>query len=297
MPLILDVRESGSTPTIARLHITPTLGTMRVAKLAPSAVQHLLRAKLDDGLSPRTVRLIRVVLVQALKAAERWGLAARNVAALTEGPPVRRGPGRSLSVAQAKTFLQAVQGDRHEALYVLLISLGLRRGEALGLQWGDVELDAGVMHIDRALKRLRGELVIGDLKTVTSRRSLHIPQPLVEVLRAHRRRQLAERLEVGPAWTETDLVFTSKVGTPVDPDNLSKAFARLSESAGLGRWHLHELRHSSASLMLAQGVPLEVVSDVLGHSGIAITKDVYGHIMAAQKQDAADAMGRALWGA
>ena len=209
-----------------------------------------------------------------------------------------RPSGRSLTVEQAQTLLEAARGDRLEALYVVLVSLGLRRGEALGLQWSDLDLDVqSLMRIERALKRERGKLVLGELKTASSRRTLHVPSPVLDALRAHRRRQRAERLAIGGAWARTGLVFTTPLGTPVDPDNFSKAFGRLCERAGLGRWHLHELRHSAASIMLAQGVPLEVVSDVLGHSGIAITSDVYGHILVEQKRNAAHAMGQALWGA
>jgi integrase len=185
---------------------------------------------------------------------------------------------------------------------VLMLSLGLRRGEALGLAWDDVDLDAGALRVRRALKRERdvktgrSRLVLGDVKTAGSRRSLNVPTPMVDMLRGHRRRQAEERLAVGAEWQDSGLVFTTPIGTPIDPANFRHAFAALCKRAGLGHWHPHELRHSAASIMLAQGVPLEVVSGVLGHSSIRMTKDVYGHIMAPQREAAAEAMGRALWG-
>lgn len=207
----------------------------------------------------------------------------------------RRG-GRSLTPVEAKALLGAARGDRLEALYVTMLSLGLRRGEALGLAWEDVDLDKGILRVRQAVKLEGGRLVIGEVKTAGSRRSLNLPGRLVEVLRAHRLRQLEERLAAGERWHHQGLVFTTTVGTPIDPHNRRRSFVSLCKRAGLGHWHPHELRHSAASIMLAQGVPLEVVSDVLGHSSIRITKDVYGHVMEPQKRQAADAMARALWG-
>ena len=177
-----------------------------------------------------------------------------------------------------------------------MLGLGLRRGEALGLAWSDVSLDRGVLVIRHALKREGGTLVLGEVKTAKSRRSLNIPRPVVDSLKAHRARQTQERLAVGEAWTDSGLVFTTQVGTPLDPRNIYRDFVGVCERSGLGRWHPHELRHSAASIMLAQGVPIEVVSDILGHSSIRMTADVYGHILEPQRAAAADAMAEALWG-
>jgi len=129
-----------------------------------------------------------------------------------------------------------------------------------------------------------------------SRRTLALPHKCVEALREHRVRQMEDRLAAGPLWQDHGLIFASEVGTPMDPDNFSHSFARLCERAGLGHWHPHELRHSGASLMLAQGTRLEVVSEVLGHASIAITKDVYGHLMEGDKRAAGESMSRALFG-
>ena len=283
--------------TIARLHVLPTLGRIKLARLTPAEVQALLTSKQAEGYSASTVRRIRAVLVQAIKQAERWGLAHRNVAALTDGPRMAKREGRSLTIEQARVLLNTAKGDRLEALYVVLLSLGLRRGEALGLAWGDLDLDTHTLIVRQALKREGGVLVLGTVKTAGSRRALNIPSTVADTLRAHRRRQADERLAAGSAWTDTGLVFTTTIGTPIDPANFRHCFAHLCQRAGLGHWHPHELRHSAASLMLAQGVPLEVVSEILGHASIRMTKDVYGHIMAPQRQAAADAMGQALWGA
>lgn len=283
--------------TLARLHLVPALGRSRLAKLTPMDVQVLLRSKLEAGYSASTVRALRKLLVQAIGQAERWGLVSRNVAALTDGPKLPASDGRSLTPAEARRLLDAVRGDRLEACWVLLLSLGLRRGEALGLSWDDVDLDAGLLRVRRQLKKEGSRVVLGEVKTAGSRRAVNLPAPVVTLLRVHRARQAEERLALGAAWTDSGLVFTTAIGTPIDPDNFRRRFAGIAETAGLGRWHVHELRHSAASIMLASGVPLEVVSKVLGHASIRITADVYGHVMDPQRQQAADAMGRVLFGA
>jgi integrase len=282
--------------SVADLHIRPTLGKRQITKLVPADVDALMSAKLDAGYSVSTVRRIRAILVQSLNQAERWGLVVRNVAAVTRGPRAKRTEGRTLTPSQARQLLASLSGHRLETLYVTMLGLGLRRGEALGLAWADVSLDRGVLVIRHALKREGGTLVLGEVKTAKSRRSLNIPRPVVESLKAHRARQAQDRLAVGEAWTDSGLVFTTQVGTPLDPRNIYRDFVGVCERSGLGRWHPHELRHSAASIMLAQGVPIEVVSDILGHSSIRMTADVYGHILEPQRAAAADAMGEALWG-
>ena len=138
--------------------------------------------------------------------------------------------------------------------------------------------------------------MLRDLKTKRSRRTLHLTPALDTQLRSHRARQVTERLAAGPAWVESDLAFTTRTGTPLDPDNVRRYFQRLCKEAGLGHWTLHELRHSAASIMLAQGTPLWVVSEVLGHASLAITKDVYGHLLGAEKQDATESITDVLLG-
>ncbi|MEY2590544.1 MAG: hypothetical protein QOJ67_2528 [Acidimicrobiaceae bacterium] len=296
-------------------HIVPDLGPKRLARLTPTDVERLVRAKSAQGLSVSTVSRVRAVLVQSLKQAERWGLVARNVAALTDGPKQRGNDGRSLTVDQAKVLLAAVAGDRLEALYVVALSLGLRPGEVLGLAWADVDTEARTLHVRQAVKRetvnplgpsaalnpddpgkRTSRLVVGEVKTPKSRRALNLPAGVAAALVAHRRRHNVERLAAGPSWVDHGLVFPTATGGPIEPRNLRRRLSDLCVKAGLGHWHPHELRHSAASIMLAQGVPLEVVSEILGHASIRLTKDTYGHLVGPQMQDAADAIGRALFG-
>ena len=286
-----------------RLHIKPTLGYAPMSRISVRDVDRLLAAKRESGYSANTVRLIRTILRRALASAEREGLLNRNVAALSSPPRLKRTPGRSLTTQQLRQLLNEVAGHRLEALFVLMLAFGLRRGEALGLRWHDLNTARATLGVTHGVRRLKNRnqgqpktvLILSELKTARSRRTLYLTPPLTEALARHRQRQDAERALVGQDWPDTGLIFTTAFGTMLDPDNLSHQFARICGRAGLGHWHAHELRHSAASLMLAQGTPLHVVSEILGHSSIAVTKDVYGHLDEGEKRAAAEAMTAILF--
>lgn len=291
---------------IARYHLRPELGRRRLASLTVSEIDRLLAAKLDAGLSISTVRRIRSVLAQAITQAERWGLASRNVAKLSAPPKASRQEGRTLTIEQAKGLMAHLQGHRRQTLFVTMLTTGLRRGEALGLKWEDVDFEQGKLFVRRQLRRdvgsfdvanrrhIGGSLVLVEPKTNSSRRAIDLPSIATEMLGLQRERQDCDRRVAREAWQESGHVFTTNIGTLLDPRNISREFATVAEQAGLGRWHIHELRHSAASLMLGGGVPIEVVSDVLGHSSIRITADTYGHIGASQRLAAALAIESAL---
>jgi integrase len=291
-----------------RLHLEPALGRKKLSKLTVAEVDAVWAAKRAAGYRPNSIRIMRAVLRRALGQAEREGLITRNVAALSSPPRMSQPDGRSLSVDQARKLLEAARGDRLETAYLLLLSYGLRRGELLGLAWADFDPEDRTLVVRRSVKRRkssRGDdgtyaggnasrIEVSELKTRRSRRVLYLTPGIVEALQAHAGRQGEERHGAANLWSDWGLIFTSQVGTPIDPDNFAKEFVRLCESAGLGHWHPHEARHSAASVMLAQGVPLEVVSEVLGHSSIYITKDVYGHLAEGAKRSAAERMAAVL---
>ncbi len=261
--------------SVAAHHIVPAIGRVKVAKLTPAQIDRQMSEKLDAGLSVSTVRHIRAVLAQALDQEVRWGSVPRNVASLNRGPKQTHTEGRTLTPEQARSLLGSLRGHRNEALYALMLSTGLRRGEALGLRWADVDVEAGTMAVSRQLKREGGRLVTADTKTARSRRSVNLPEPMVAGI-GRPRRQAEQRLAFGDAWVNSGFVFTTSVGTPIDRRNLYREFQQVCRNAGLGDWHPHELRHSAAGLMLAQGVKLQVVSEVLGHPSVRMTADVYG---------------------
>ena len=283
-------------------HIVPfvlpggrTLGSKKVAKLTFSDVDALLDAKREAGLSASTRRLIRSVLVQATNQAMKWRIVTRNEAAMSTHVTVKRTEGRSLSPAQAKRLMETLKTCSMGSLFTVMLTTGMRRGEALGLRWEDVDLEKGVIHVRQQLQRINGELKATEVKTDRSRRSINLAEPTVVALKEHKAAQKRERL-ASPAWTETGHVFTTGLGTPLDPRNVAKQFESNCLKAKIGKWHPHELRHSAATLMLATGTPLQVVSAVLGHASIRITGDVYGHVLDPQRQDAADALAGVLYG-
>jgi integrase len=308
LPARVEQSTAADYADTVRLHLKPGLGSKTLTKLSVSEVNALWASKRNAGYSANSIRIMRTVLRSALHQAEREGLLVRNVAALSDPPRIGHTEGRSLSIAEARSLLDAASGDRLEALYAITLILGLRRSEALGLSWSDIDLGAGFVRVRRQLRReripveerqetgRRTQLVLRELKTKRSRRTLHLTPSLDSLLRSHRARQAREQLAAGPGWAESDLVFTTKKGTPIDPDNFARYFHRLCKRAGLGHWTPHELRHSAASIMLAQGTPLYVVSEVLGHASVAITKDVYGHLIGGEKQEATEAITDVLFG-
>lgn len=260
-------------------HLRGGLGATKLTALTPSAVTKFLNSKTGTGLSPASVNRLRSVLHQALRLAEIDGLVVRNVAALTDAIPLGSTSSRSMSAAEARELLQAVDGHRLAALFIIQLTMGLRPGEVAGLLWDDVDERAGVVHVRRSLKHTAGKLELGPTKTRRSIRSLQMPQLAAEAVRRHRHAQRLERLAAGPAWVDQGLVFTTEVGSPVDPSNLRRTLLRLTEGAGLGRWSPNELRHSAVSLMSAAGVPIEAIADQVGHETTRTTQTVYRHML------------------
>lgn len=262
-------------------------------------------SKLEAGLSPRSVQSVHAILRRALGTAEKWGLASRNVARLVDPPRVCRDEVRCLDVDQARAFLAAIRGHRLEGLFTTAVAIGLRQGEALGLRWSDIDLEAGQLSVRHTLVPLpvamredggrRGSrLVLAEPKTARSRRTIALPGVVVSALREHRRTQAAERLWAGSRWTDKDFVFTSTLGTPLDSRNVTHELQRVLASAELPRLRFHDLRHTAATLLLAQGVHPRVVMETLGHSTFAMTMNVYSHVIPALGRDTADRMDALL---
>ena len=279
---------------IVRLHLEPGLGRIRLIKLAPTDIRAMLNRKREAGLSPRRVQYIHAVLRIALGQAEGDGLVFRNAAKLVKvngGSQVEILP---FSVEEARTFLAAVRGDRLEALYVTALTLGMRQGEILGLQWPDIDLALGMVAIRRTLVRVNGTITFPEPKTERSRRGLWLPQMTIDALRAHHVRQTEERLIAGPLWKDTGLVFTTVTGEPLRDSSVTKAFQRVLHTAGLRNQRFHDLRHAAASFLLAQGFEMREIMGILGHSSIALTANLYTHLMPAVKQEAAARMDAIL---
>lgn len=279
---------------LIRLHAIPALGHHPLAKLGPQHVAALLKAKTEAGLSPRRVHHIRAVLRNALNQAVRWRLIVYNPAALVEPPRQVAREVKPFVPSEVRALMTAVEDDRLAALFRLALTLGLRQGEVLGLRWEDVDLDGGTLRVRHALQRIDGVLTLKEPKSEKSKRTLRLPPSLVTALRAHHDRQAFDRATAGPRWVESRLVFATGTGTPLDPRNVIRSWHRLLNAHGLTRRPFHTCRHTAASLLLAEGVPLKVVQEVLGHSLLSTTADIYAHLTPAAFQEAADAMERAL---
>lgn len=283
--------------TIVTQYLIPRLGRTPLAKLSPQDVQRfqneLLRTKVRRGvgtISTGTVANARRVLGRALEQATRWRLIPRNPVRLVDGPHVTRKEITPLEPEQARQLLASVQGNRLEALFTVALALGLRRGEALGLKWEDVDLDDARINVRRALQRTKNGLELLDVKTKKSRRTVSLPLFAIRALQRHRQRQGEERDAASGLWVETGLVFTGEFGSPLDPQRATRSFARALKRAGLPHQRFHDLRHSCASLLLAQGLDLKVIQEVLGHSTITITANLYAHVLMGLKRQAAAQM-------
>jgi integrase len=292
-----------------RLHVVPQLGHIRLRKLQPQDVRAFLAERLEAGLSTSMVRDLRAVLKTALNQAVKDGYIRRNAAALAEPFEVESKPMDVYTPEEARRLLEAARGDRLEALWTTAVAIGLREGESKGLEWDDIDFVRGLLTVRHNLQRVhrvrRGDVVKeGERKTelLTGRPKarqhkldppLPLPRLVVESLQRHRALQEEERRLAGSAWKgDGRLVFTTRVGTP--HEHLDLEFHRLCDKAALRRIRLHDLRHSAASILIAQGVHPKAIQELLRHRSIQITMDRCGHLFDQVRRETADKMDAVL---
>ncbi len=293
-----------------RLHIEPSLGDVRFDKLTPARVrawQTQLLTKISSRgrpLSTRTVAYCHAILRKALNDALRDEVPGvrRNVVTLVEPPRVARGgSGRPLDLAQIASVVQAIDEDPHRVLWLTYLGLGLRRGEALALRWSAIDLDAGTATIAASLKRRRtddvspsgrrrGHLVEDSPKTQASNAKVAVPTPVIELWREHLAAQRRNRL-AAPVWMDPDLVFTTSIGSAIEPRNINRAWGAVCARAGIEAVRVHDLRHTMAALMLRQGADVKVVQRALRHTRHATTADIYMTVLEDVQRAGADRMG------
>ncbi|MFG1945760.1 tyrosine-type recombinase/integrase [Nonomuraea sp. NPDC048826] len=240
------------------------------------------------------IQFIHAVLRNALENAVREETIARNVAKLVKISPPKYKVNRGLTVAQAKAIIKASKGHRLGALYVLAVCLGLRRGELLGLRWQDVDLEAGTLEVTQTLQRVGGRLQFVGPKTEDSARTVPLPSVCLDALKEHRKRQFIEQSNQYPDWEDHGLVFPSRRGTPMEPDNLRRSWGEIRKTVGLGPVRLHDLRHTCVSLLLDMSVPPHIVREIVGHSDIEVTMTIYAHASLDEKRRALGKLGDAL---
>jgi integrase len=280
-----------------RQHLRPASGQIKLKILSPAHVQGLYRSKLDSGLAPSSVRYIHAVLHRALKQALRWGLVPRNASESVDLPKLGNEEVEVLLPEEVRAFLEAAREDRLEALYAVAVTVGLRRGEFLGLRWTDLELDGEPkLRVGRQLQRMRDGLGRRFVAPKGGKgRTIRLPARTVEALKAHRARQAEMRLKAGPLYQDSGLVFTSEIGTPLEPSNIDRrSFKPLLEKAGLPNIRFHDLRHTCATLLLSRGVNPKFVQELLGHADIKLTLGTYSHFLPSMGDQTANAMESAL---
>ena len=328
----LRANTFASYQTSLDLYIRPELGRYQLDKLSPMILQRHARvlaeqkvkvrapkkkagakagAKASDAppaappvvryLSARTIRYTFGILKAALQQAVEWRILQFNPGAAVPLPRLERHEMKALGTDDARKFLAAVDGTRHEALFKLALATGMRPSEYLGLQWKDVDLTRGVVSVQRTLMRdstLPGGWALAETKTARSRRTIPLPAGVVEALRRHKSHQAEERLHRGRAWQNHGLVFTNEIGDPLERQNiLNRHFRPLLKAAGLPpTMRLYDLRHSAATMLLEAGVHPKVASERLGHASITMTLDTYSHVMPGMQQEASDKVEELLFG-
>jgi len=272
---------------VFRIRILPHIGGVRLTKLTPQHISGMYAKLQESGLSARSAQYAHAVLHKALNQAVRWNLIPRNPADLVDAPKPKRKELDILSPEQAEALIQAAKGERLEALFVLAITTGLRKGELLGLKWQDVDWNEGKLHVRRALTSVKGGFLEQPPKNGKGR-TVVLTKLALNALHKHRAKQLEERLQAGEYWHGSDYVFASEVGRPLQPKTVFAKFKHLLKKAGLPDIRFHDLRHTAATLLLRQGVHPKVVQEMLGHSSIQMTMDVYSHVLPDLQREAAN---------
>ena len=275
-----------------RMYIIPRLGQIPLERLSGRDVQRCLNQALKDGLSPTSVKNINATLKTALSTGKRWGYVERNAAKDATPPKQVRFRSQALTAEQADRLLEVIKGHRYEAIIVVALMMGLRRGEVAGLRWSAIDFTHGILHVRNALQRITGGGVqLSDVKSKESHR--HSPMPGLCVAALLRRRQMQdkEKRAAGEKWKQdSDFVFTSRYGARIIPEEPIRELKKALQLAQLPDMRFHDLRHSTASLLIAKGVTLKHVQEILGHSNFQITADLYTHLLPSQLRDAMQTM-------
>jgi integrase len=270
-------------------YIVPKIGRIKLIELRGDQIQTLYDHMVGEGIGIPTVIKVHTVLQSALSHAVKAGKIGSNPVQATLPP---RAPSREMSVldeSQVNTLLIASKRHRLEALWHLAITTGMRQMELLGLKWTDLDWDKQTLKVERQLVRSRVKgIQFLPPKTNSGRRTLSLGSNTISALKDHHKRLQIEKQAVGESWVENGLIFTNALGKPIDPRRLLKDFKKLLNVGGLPEIRFHDLRHTSATLMLNQGIPIMVVSRRLGHARPSITLNIYGHLIPSMDVKAAE---------
>lgn len=280
---------------LCRVHVIPRIGRVRLGRLQPGHLDQLYAATLAAGLSPTTAHHIHMVVHRALEVGLRQGVVSRNVADLVTPPRVTQGEMHVLKPDEVRALCAQATDDPCDAVTVLAVTTGMRQGELLALRWRDVDLVVRAIAVTATVQRLPGiGFVQGEPKTARSRRQVRLTPTGISILERRWELQTRDRELAVNLFEAGDWVFTNPFGRPISASVLRRRFGRLLTQAALPRVRFHDLRHTTATLLLAQGVHPKVVAELLGHSSVAVTLDRYSHVAMAMHQEATDALEAVL---
>lgn len=292
-----------SYETQVRLHIKPTLGSIKLVKLQPVQIQRLYNEKREEK-SARTVRYIHQVINGALEQAFKERLIDFNPASAVKLPRDSKKEMKTLSKEEVRIFLETAKEQTEKAMekkdagacfyytaYFLVLNTGLRRGEILGLKWKDIDFKKGTLRISRQLVRVKGGFEFTEPKTPLSNRVIPLSNVVIRELERYRYIQTRERLKIGTIYEDNDLICCTKIGRPIEPTNFIRNFKGVLKKAGLDETlRFHDLRHTYAVLAASKGIDVKTIQESLGHHSPAFTMEVYGHSTSDMKKEAAEKM-------
>lgn len=274
-------------------HILPAMGDKKIRDLRLLQIEGYYSSLLQKGLGPRTVRVVHNILHSALDKAVKYGLLIFNPTHGASLPRYSHGEMVVLDSYQVTQFLVSAQSSPNYAFFHLAITTGMRMGELFGLKWSDIQWNAGVLHVQRQKQYVPGQgCSFIEPKTNAGKRTIKLGEGSLDVLRRHKVHQTEQQKVVGERWRNLDLVFCSSVGSPGDASNIRVDFNRILDMAGLPRMRFHDLRHTAASLLLNNKIPVIVVSNLLGHSKPSVTLDIYAHVFHDMQGEAAEVMDK-----
>ena len=277
---------------VIRNHIIPTIGNVKLTKITPLHIQRLLNS--NDG-NDTTLRAIYATLKTALNRAVKWGLLTKNPLAQVDPPKVKRRKYRTLNEEETKLFLNAAEESRNYGFYLTALTTGLRIDEIAGLRWEDLNFEKGTISVKQQLLKGGTNVKFGSVKTDSSDRAVPMIEPLANELKKIRKRQAKEKILAGPLWEEYGIVFTISTGRPIDTHNISRReFKKLLNKVELPDIRFHDLRHSVATILMELGTSIEIISEILGHSSITITRKTYTHPDVKIQKPALEKLGKAF---
>ncbi len=284
--------------SLLKKHVREKLGSRKLSDIKPFDIQKIYNQMTESGLSPRTIRYVHTILKTVFSQAVKWQMIVINPCDIANLPRQQKNEMKAFSPEQVKRFLEAAKDDKHGLIFAFALASGMRPEEYLALKWSDVDFQKHTATVQRTLIwRSGGGWYFSEPKTAKSRRTLPLPESLLVKLKTHKRQQGEAILKLGQFYERNNFVFATDEGKPLRYGNLTKRhFHKILEKAGLKGFRLYDLRHTTATLLLSEGVNPKIVSERLGHASIVLTLDTYSHVLPDMQKEASSKLGQVLFG-